>query len=956
MSGQFESFISQKLWVASQARRYFRNIKRRRSCSRDTSLQARQSFARYLHGQSHSSAPSKLQILAIILAVFICLLSFTMSGSLAVPDTSYEMCVVGSMYGSDSFSITSQYWASEGQLVTGYLNKSSSSRQFDSMRFHPVHSNSSQCSFEHALLSIANDTFSRHFCKFIFFHDQNSVFWTDAGISLSSNISTEINAVLRHIRPSFITFAEVNGIAAGQTSHNADPDSLLSYVPSIMSQSVFEKFLSKVKVNASTGCMRSTYSERAYLRRSARSIKLNSVHFSLWPDKLSLTFCKRNLTNCLLQHETLSTLSRMNHGPSRTIYSDKVPPGNNFPRSSEMPTSFRPIQLFGRNSKRYLMYAQDRYSLLTENHRQHICLLVTMLTMSRPWQPLRQLRIMSQEVKRTSVSRNAEIEFRIVVDGHPRWTAKNRIAYVTKARKIEPRVEVFFRDRNRGLRTSWMTQWIPKRLESFNIVLEDDLDVSESMITSAINLIRMTYSKNKKMPNSILGISLFNEQVSDVHAYGNPFEKLLDMRGPTLRRIPCSWGGVFYAKVWLEFLDWYTENMSNDPLMPSAVSNRWSALGSWKKFAIRFMAEKDVFFLYPGFPRGTSLTVKLDMPGTNDAGMELDPNAGLQLLKEAPSFESLELAKNIQRVDHKMELPSETYSSFDGCEVIFDACTSTNVLEDLLHYYNAPFRKQIFVVSGLCQKSFEIQKIANLRLTFVYIKNVSGPYFSMRYSSFPEMKFDCVMLVYHPLDYNDITLRIKLWKVSFFDKYVGSLSNAFTLHYQHEKLVQVRRYSNASQTMPSALDENGSIFHRNYLRILNSDSLRPARNKAGHTRFCSSMLMSMIISNLTSPSHIIVDSGRAFRGSSTDDTSSSLECIRSLIEIFGSQTFRPVDFIFREQNHTSRYPVVSTIFGVQTVLFSRILPGRRILLPKRSLVVGEERVTTAEIPHQFKMG
>lgn len=139
------------------------------------------------------------------------------------------------------------------------------------------------------------------------------------------------------------------------------------------------------------------------------------------------------------------------------------------------------------------------------------------------------------------------------------------------------------------------------------IVLEDDLIVSPFFYQYATKA--LDFSEDK---DYIAGISLYNHRWN-VNV-SEPFEISDDQYDGWYFQFASSWGQAWTEKQWTNFKTWYDENESKDLHandMPDFVAN-WSN-SSWLKYFIKYVIEKNQFFLYPK----KSLTSNFSDAGTH---------------------------------------------------------------------------------------------------------------------------------------------------------------------------------------------------------------------------------------------------------------------------------------------------------------------------------------------------
>ena len=77
-------------------------------------------------------------------------------------------------------------------------------------------------------------------------------------------------------------------------------------------------------------------------------------------------------------------------------------------------------------------------------------------------------------------------------------------------------------------------------------------------------------------------------------------------------QILSTWGPLFFANQWTEFLVWYGEKSSNPNFMPlfsNMITNTWflqrgGGRSVWSAWFIRFAAERGLYAIYTNFPEG----------------------------------------------------------------------------------------------------------------------------------------------------------------------------------------------------------------------------------------------------------------------------------------------------------------------------------------------------------------
>ncbi len=125
------------------------------------------------------------------------------------------------------------------------------------------------------------------------------------------------------------------------------------------------------------------------------------------------------------------------------------------------------------------------------------------------------------------------------------------------------------------------------------LMLEDDLEVAPSFYSYSLQALEFA-SKIEKTG----GISLYNHLLN-VHVR-EPFYAIDDGYDNYYFQFASSWGQLYSKKMWDGFRKWLGENdgkVLSGMEMPANVSG-WSE-NSWLKYNIRYLIEKDLYFLYP---------------------------------------------------------------------------------------------------------------------------------------------------------------------------------------------------------------------------------------------------------------------------------------------------------------------------------------------------------------------
>lgn len=139
--------------------------------------------------------------------------------------------------------------------------------------------------------------------------------------------------------------------------------------------------------------------------------------------------------------------------------------------------------------------------------------------------------------------------------------------------------------------------------EKYNavVVLEDDLIVAPHFYSYVKQAVEQ-YANN----DYIAGISLYKHQTHP--GVNRPFEPAHNGFDVYMQQFAMSWGQCWTRRMWEQFRDWYNKNegknLSEGELLPAYVSH-WNKQ-SWLKYYMRYIVEKDMYFIYPYFSLTTN--------------------------------------------------------------------------------------------------------------------------------------------------------------------------------------------------------------------------------------------------------------------------------------------------------------------------------------------------------------
>lgn len=182
------------------------------------------------------------------------------------------------------------------------------------------------------------------------------------------------------------------------------------------------------------------------------------------------------------------------------------------------------------------------------------------------------------------------------------------------------------------------------------IVLEDDLYVARDFYDYAVAALEFVESNDK-----IAGVSLYNHLLN-VHAR-EPFEAINDGCDGWYFQFASSWGQAFTRNQWKGFMQWMEANDEKDVKEPLSMGGRipenvcnWGSR-SWLKYYIRYMAEKDLYFLYPRVSRTTNFSEE----GEHSMGQAADLQVGLKYGSNPAKYSFIELEKSMAVYDSYFE-------------------------------------------------------------------------------------------------------------------------------------------------------------------------------------------------------------------------------------------------------------------------------------------------------------
>ena len=154
--------------------------------------------------------------------------------------------------------------------------------------------------------------------------------------------------------------------------------------------------------------------------------------------------------------------------------------------------------------------------------------------------------------------------------------------------------EIIQHSQNLGLRQHILFCGSLTRYYDGIILLEDDLYVS-AFFYSYVQKVQSLYCTD----NNIAGVALYSHKFNETACL--PFAPMHDGFDVFFMQLACSWGQCWLSHQWDKFENWYELNINNDLLenedIPPDV-RLWPET-SWKKYFVKYLIEKDKYFVYP---------------------------------------------------------------------------------------------------------------------------------------------------------------------------------------------------------------------------------------------------------------------------------------------------------------------------------------------------------------------
>lgn len=153
------------------------------------------------------------------------------------------------------------------------------------------------------------------------------------------------------------------------------------------------------------------------------------------------------------------------------------------------------------------------------------------------------------------------------------------------------------------------------------IMFEDDIVVSPQFF-HYVNQTLSFYKNDER----VAGISLYKHETHP--GVFRPFIPYYNGYDVFFMQFAQSWGQCWTKQMWKQFKNWYNDNINmdlgKDDLLPSYIAN-WNNQ-SWLKYFMRYVVEKDLYFVYPY----VSLSTNAADPGEHNVAGNNDFQVALE--------------------------------------------------------------------------------------------------------------------------------------------------------------------------------------------------------------------------------------------------------------------------------------------------------------------------------------
>lgn len=201
------------------------------------------------------------------------------------------------------------------------------------------------------------------------------------------------------------------------------------------------------------------------------------------------------------------------------------------------------------------------------------------------------------------------------------------------------------------------------------IVLEDDLIVSRDYFIYAYEAINR-YKENEL----VAGISLYTHKTNPGN--GRFFEPEYNGYDTFFMQYAQSWGQCWTKKMWLKFIQWYTEHsgmLEADGTVPKYILH-WNDC-SWLKYFIKYTVDTNRFFIYPYYSLTTNNSEKGEHNTNSSSSFQVAMQNGIERSFLFPDLENgIKYDVFFERIfDEKymQELPGEKIIDLYGLKYDF---------------------------------------------------------------------------------------------------------------------------------------------------------------------------------------------------------------------------------------------------------------------------------------------
>lgn len=212
------------------------------------------------------------------------------------------------------------------------------------------------------------------------------------------------------------------------------------------------------------------------------------------------------------------------------------------------------------------------------------------------------------------------------------------------------------------------------------IVLEDDLLVSPVIFEYAKQVVKFYNNED-----NIAGYGLYSYPKNQ---YSNRlFVPLNDGTDVYFMQNACSWGQIWTRKQWQEFYNWYEENKNKEfttKLIPKEVC-QWDDK-SWLKWHIKYVIQKNKFFVYPH----TSITTNFSEKGVHNSS-------------ESFGYQSNLYTKNDKEIIFRFEKLEQSKSIYDA------------------YYENIRINEFINLKEQICSDFYNTKELSNIKENYQYL-------------------------------------------------------------------------------------------------------------------------------------------------------------------------------------------------------------------------------------------